>query len=207
VGEEQVVCGGDRVRKRRAARGVLSAAVAQEGDHPGLVVRDEALDAVAEPAGDELRVLAERLRGGALRPAAGVLERDREVPVVKRRHRLDPAPEQLVDEPVVEVEPGGVRRAAPLWQHPRPRDGEAERRQTEVAHQRHILAVAVVEVARDRAGVAVQDLAVGGGEAVPDALAAAVLRYRALDLVRGGRRTPEEVAREGRRGVRLGLYG
>ena len=50
-------------------------------------------------------------------------------------------------------------RPRPLGQHPRPRDREPERVEPELAHQGDVLAVAVVEVARDRAVVAVANLA------------------------------------------------
>ena len=52
------------------------------------------------------------------------------------------------------------------------------------------------EVARDLAGVAAAHLPGRRGEPVPDALAATVLASRALDLVRRGRRAPEEPVRE-----------
>ena len=98
---------------------------------------------------------------------------------------------------VVEVEAGLVHASAALGQDPRPRDREAVRRQAELAHQRDVLAVAVVEVARDRAVLAVPNLARRRAEAIPDALAAAVLDRCALDLVRGGRGAPDEAWREG----------
>ncbi len=59
-------------------------------------------------AGDHRRVVGERLGGGPLRPAAAVLQRLRQVPVVERDERPDPGLEEAVDEPVVEVQPGRV---------------------------------------------------------------------------------------------------
>ena len=50
------------------------------------------------------RVLRERLDRLTRRPAPGILERLGEIPVVERDERLDAVREQLVDEPVVEVE-------------------------------------------------------------------------------------------------------
>jgi hypothetical protein len=73
-------------------------------------------DAVAEPGGDDLCVLDERLCGRARRPAAGVLERLRRVPVEEGRERLDLVREELVDEAVVEVEACRVDRPAPRLQ-------------------------------------------------------------------------------------------
>ena len=101
--------GRDRVGLARPAGRVLAPArvPSQAATHGSLCVI-QWRDAVAEPAGDRLGVLDERLGGRARRPAAGVLERLRQVPVVERRERLDAVREQLVDEPVVEVEPGLV---------------------------------------------------------------------------------------------------
>ena len=86
-----------------------------------------------------------------------------------------PLLEQLVDEPVVEVQARLVHPAATLREDARPRDREAERVEAELAHQPDVVAVAMVEVARDLAGVAVAHLPGCRGEAVPHALAAAVL--------------------------------
>src|SRR4029077_1538093 len=77
----------------------------------------------------------------------------------------------------------------------RPRDGEAECVEAELAHQRDVRGVAVVEVAGDVARVAVPDLAGRRGEPVPDTLAAPVLGGRAFDLVRRGGSAPEEAGR------------
>ena len=106
VREQQVV-------RRRAARSASRACpgalvpcgVAEEGDDPRLVEGDPVLDdgrraRSAISAG----VLGEALGGVARRPAAGVLQRLRQVPVVERRDRLDAALEQPVDEPAVEVD-------------------------------------------------------------------------------------------------------
>ena len=150
------------------------------------------LDAVAESSRNGLHVLGEGPDRRPVGPAAAILERLRQVPVVERHERLDAGGEQLVDEPVVEVEPGRVHLSAAVREDPGPRDGEPERADAELAHQRDVVAVPVVEVAGDRAAVAVADLAVGGAEAVPDALAAAVLVHRALDLVRRRRDSPRE---------------
>ena len=92
-------------------------------------------DAVAEPRGDDLGVLGERLDVSRARPAAAVLERLRQVPVVERQERLDAVREQLVDEAVVEVEAGLVHAAATLGDDPRPRDREAVGVEPELAHQ------------------------------------------------------------------------
>ena len=194
VREEDVVDRSGAVADVGAAGGVDARDIPEPRRAERLVVGCPVLNAVAEPAGDGLDVGDEGVGRVADRPAAGVLEGLRQVPVVERREGADPGGEQVVDEAVVEVEAGGVDPAAALGQHPWPGDREAERVQPELAHQRDVLGIPVVEVARDRARVAVAHLALAGGEGVPDAHAAPVLLGRALDLVGGGRRPPQEVA-------------
>ena len=195
--EQQMVRSGDRVHLARPARSVLSPRVADPRDDPRLVVRHPVRNAIAETVGDDLDVLDERLRRRASGPAARVFEHLRRVPVEQRRERRDAGGEQRIDEPVVEVEPRLVHATAAVGEDARPRDREAERVEPELAHQLDVVGVPVVEVARDRAGVAVANLAGCRAEAIPDALAAAVLGRCALDLVRGGRRAPDEAVRDG----------
>src|SRR4029077_10668924 len=109
---------------------------------------------------------------------------------------LDPVREQLVDEPVVEVEGRLVHGAAALRDDARPEDGEAERVETELAHERDVVGIAMVDIARHLAVVTVSALARRRREAVPDALAAPVLGRSAFDLVRRGRSTPEKAERK-----------
>src|SRR6266849_7884777 len=172
---------------------VLAPGVPDPGVDPRLVVRDPMLDAIAQPARDGGRILDERLSCRARGPAPCILELLRCVPVEKRRERLDVAREQLVDEAVVEVEACLVDRAAPGREDARPRDREPKRVQTELAHERDVVAVAVVEVARDLTRIAVANFPWRRAEPVPDALAASILVRRTFDLVRRRRGTPKEV--------------
>ena len=96
--------GRERVRVGLAARRVMAPAVPDPRDDPWLVVRDPVADPVAEARGDGLDVLGERIDRVTRRPAARVLEHLRRVPVEQRHERRDPVAEQLVDQPVVEVE-------------------------------------------------------------------------------------------------------
>ena len=54
-------------------------------------------DAVAERAHDDRRVIGKARRRVALRPAARVLERLRQVPVIQRHQRPDAGGQQSVD--------------------------------------------------------------------------------------------------------------
>ena len=127
VREEEVVRGRDRVLVARPPGRVHAPAVAEPGGDPRLVVRHPARDAVAEPGCDGFGVADERLGGRALGPAARVLERLREIPVIQGDAGGDSVREQLVDQPVVEVEPRFVHAAGAVGQHPRPGDREPER--------------------------------------------------------------------------------
>ena len=112
--------------------------------------------------------------------------------MVERDHRLDAVLEQLVDQPVVVRQPLGVGAALAAGLDPRPRDREAVAVGPELAHQRDVLGVAVVVVARLGARRPVDDRARLGGERVPDARALAVAAGRALDLVGRGTRPESE---------------
>ena len=133
-------------------------------------------------------------------PAALLLQRLRQVPVVQRQPRQDVGIQQLVDEPLVEVDALRVERAA-VGTHARPRGREPVGLQPHALHQRDVVAVPVVVVARDIAVVGVDDGAGHAAEGVPDRVAAAVLVGGALDLVGGGGGAEQEVRREGARGV------
>src|SRR6185437_6356970 len=102
---------------------------------------------VAETVEDELGVDLEALRDLARGPAAFVLERLGEVPVVERRERRDPTLEQTLAEPAVEVDPLRIRRPAPVGLDARPRDREAVALEAERAHHVQALAPAVVVLA------------------------------------------------------------
>ena len=103
-GEIQVV-------RRRAARietsdagRVRSDQMTEHGDDAGLVQEDEMAGAIADALDHRRRVVGESPGGVASGPAAAILERLRQVPVVETRPRLDAGFEQRIDQPIVEVE-------------------------------------------------------------------------------------------------------
>src|SRR5262245_3382009 len=175
----------------------IEALIAAFDERGELVDREVVLDPVAELLGDVPGVVAERFRR-LLRapPAVLVLERLRQVPVVERRVRLDAGRQQLVDEAAVEVDALRVRRAGAVREDARPGDREAIGVRADIAHERHVVRIAMVGVVRDVAVVAVLDQARRVGVPVPDRFAFAVLVPRPLDLVRGGGHTPGEPVRK-----------
>ncbi len=164
--------------------------MAQEADAPRLVVGDPVGDAVAQGSADHVGVLHKRLGRGPRRPAAGVLERLGQVPVVEGGKGGDAGLQQPVDQPPVEVQAGLVDSTAAVGQDARPGDGEAIGAQAERLHQGDVFRPAVVVVAGDVAVAAVDDVARRVAEAVPDRLAPPVFVPRPLDLIGASRRAP-----------------
>ena len=191
VPEQQVVGRDQAGRPLLTPRRVHAGGVAEERRAPRLVQRRPDRHAVAQRVVHGGRQVEEAVRRVAVGPAARVLERLRQVPVVEREPGVDAVAEQLVDQPVVEGQASGVDLSA-AWPDAGPGDGEAVGREAELGHQRHVFGHAVVVVAGDVAVVAVRDRPRDARERVPDGGRAAVLGGRALDLVRRGGRAPEE---------------
>src|ERR1700677_2360265 len=157
------------------------------------VERDPAGDPAAERLGRERGVLSESLRGAAYRPAALVLEFLRQVPVGERDGGRYPVLAQLVEQRAVVVQALLVCGAAAARLHPRPGDREPVGPEPERSHQRDVLAVTVVGIARDIAGVTAANLAWRVAEGVPHRRSLTVEVRCPFDLVRGTRCSPDEL--------------
>ena len=120
---------------------VQARGVAEERRAPRLVERGPHVHPVAERVVHVERVLGEALGGVADGPAALLLQRLRQIPVVQRQPRQDAGIQQLVDEALVEVDALRVERAA-VGAHARPRRREAVRLQSHGLHERDVVAVA-----------------------------------------------------------------
>jgi hypothetical protein len=151
---------------------------------------------VAERLGDDGGVVGERVGGVTQRPAALVLLRLRQVPVVERDEGGDALGEQLVDQPRVEVEALLVDRTGAAGDDPRPGDREPVGTGADVPDQLEILFPAVVVVARHVAVHTVVDRARHPAERVPDRRPAAIDVDSTLDLVRRRSDAPDEVCWE-----------
>jgi len=174
----------DRAQERVDSGARMRAAakpVSEQREDRRLVKGRKALDAVAVAAGDEGRVVGEPAGRVPDGPATQILERLRQVPMIKAKPRLDAGGQQRIDQPIVERKSGLVDPPPPLRQQPRPGDREPVRLHTQRLHQRDILGIAVVMVAGLVAGVAIGDAA-SGTAGIPHARAAAVFARRALDL-------------------------
>src|SRR5215211_1838665 len=172
---------------------VDSLAIAQPGRDPGLVQGDPERNRVTERLVNDPGVLGEPLARLPHGPSAAIFQRLRQVPVVERQHRFYGALPQALYELAVVVETLLVCETVPLRLYPGPGHGEAVGLQPEVGHEIEVFFEAVVLVAGDIAGVAVENLSGGVGEGVPDRGSAAVLVHGSLDLVGRCRRAPQEI--------------
>src|SRR5215217_9409173 len=168
-------------------------AVTHPGRDPGFVQGDPEPDTIREGLVDDARVLCKAIARVPVGPAAHILQRLRQVPVVEREHRFDRALPQAVDEPAVEVEASLVGVTAPFGLDAGPGHREAIGMYPELGHQVEVFFQAVILVAGDVPRIVVDDLARGMAERVPDGRAAAAFVHGALDLVGGRRRAPQEV--------------
>ena len=185
VGDQQVV--GDLQRRWPVAQAgrLDSVGVGTERNAPWLVVRDPVRHDVAQSIGHRAGIAGEALGRVARRPAAAVLQRRRKVRVIQRDHRLDATLAESGCQSPVEVDALAVEPAAAVRLHARPGDREAVGLEPKRGHELEVLFPAVVVVTRDGGGGAARDRARLAAEAVPDRLAAPVLRGGALDLVGG----------------------
>ena len=110
MGHEEVMGRGDRGSRVAPPGSVRADAVAMVRGDPRFIDGRDAPDPVAEPLRHDRGVIGERQGGGTGRPAARILERLREVPVVQGDDRLDAPLQEAVDEARVEVEAGLVHR-------------------------------------------------------------------------------------------------
>src|SRR5829696_1150221 len=196
VAEQEVVCGGECPGAVFVAGGMDAEAVTHPGRDPGFVQGDPEPDTIREGLVDDARVLCKAIARVPVGPAAHILQRLRQVPVVEREHRFDRALPQAVDEPAVEVEASLVGVTAPFGLDAGPGHREAIGMYPELGHQVEVFFQTVVLVAGDVARVAVNHLAWSMAKRVPDRRAAAVFVYRTFDLVGRRGRAPQEVLRE-----------
>ena len=150
----------------------------------------------------DARVLGEALGRVALRPAARVLERLGQVPVVERRDRLDAALAQPLGQPLVEVQPALVDRARARRARSaatRSRSGRTRRPARPSGRGRRASAGSG---RRRRRRCRRWRRRRACGEAIPDRLAAAVGQRGALDLVGRGGHAEAEAGRRDARGGR-----
>ena len=151
---------------------------------------------ISEAPGDDRGVVGECDGQGPRRPAPRVFQSLGQVPVIQGHMRGNAVRQQLVDEPIVEVEPRCVDLSGSQWHDARPGDRKAIRVEAEVGKQPDVLAVPVVVIAGDVSRVTSCHSTGLMAELIPDAVPLSVLMGGAFDLVGGGCRPPRESSRE-----------
>ena len=148
---------------------------------------------IAESCRHHRCVLAEGIRGVALRPAAPVLQDLGQIPVVQRDEGGDAPLQQVVDQSLVEVQTLGIDGSGTAGNHPGPRDRESIGVDAEGLEQIEIGAPTMVVITGHIPGVTAVDGARHPREGVPDRRRPAVDIMGALDLVRRRSCAPDEV--------------
>ena len=173
-----------RFRIRHAGSSVPEA-VAEQGENGRFIERRKPLDAVAVPPRCKRRIVGEPSGEIAHGPAAKVIERLRQIPMIQAEPWLDPCREQGIDQPIIEGKAGFIGGALSARQNAWPCYREAVRLDPQIAHEGDVFKIAVVVVTGDIAAVLVGD-APPGGIGVPDARPAPLVTARALDLIARG---------------------
>src|SRR5262249_14751812 len=151
---------------------------------------------IAEPREDGGGVVTEPVGGIAVEPSATVVQRRGKVPMKERGVRANAVRQQLVDEVIVEVEAPRVDCADALGEDAAPADAEAIRLESQLAHERHVVAPSAVVIARDVPSLSVRRAAGGVRKPLPNARTGAVGERTAFYLVRRRRGAPEKSSRK-----------
>src|SRR5262245_24775454 len=199
-----MVYGVDGGRELFTAGRLDAVPVAEHRRTPRLVECGPGAYPVAQVLEGEHRVVGEPVGGVPDRPAAGVLQLLRQVPVVQRDPGLHTPTEQLVDQAVVERETGRVGWAGTAGLYPGPGQREAVRVDAEILDQADIVRHAVIVVAGHVTVIAMGHGARHTAERVANARCATILIRRALNLVRGRGDDPPEIWRKAREEVGQG---
>jgi hypothetical protein len=181
--------------------------VTHPGGDPGFVQGDPEPHIPGQRLVDDACVLGEAFAGLPVRPAAPILERLGQVPVVEGQHGFDGAASETFDQPPVEINTLLVDVARTIGLYAGPGYGEAVGPETELGHQVEVFVQPVVMVAGDVARIAVVDFARSVAEGVPDRSPAAVLVDSPFDLVGGRRRSPQETLGKSHALISLSLVG
>src|SRR5262249_33154620 len=150
------------------------------------------LDAVAQALGHHARVISEFCGRIAIEPAALILQRLRQVPMIEAQPRREAVRDEPIAQALVKVEAARLDRAAARRQNARPRGRKPISGKIAACEQIDVVAPAVIVVAGDIAGIAVLHAPRRVGEDVPDAFAASVFVDGAFDLIARRRRAPYE---------------
>ena len=174
---------------------VLPSSVGQERGAPGLVQGGPHLDTIPQRIDHVPGVFGEQIGGVTIGPAAPLPQGLWQIPVIERQPWLDPGGQQLVNEPGIEVQAGGVEGPA-VGAHTGPRSREPVGVQVQFAHQGDVLGHPMVVVTRHHPVGAVADPAWDLTEGVPDRGSPPIGIASTLDLEGRGGRPKQEIGGE-----------
>ena len=169
--------------------------ITEEREDREFVEGREVLHPVAQAARHDGGVIGEPAGAVAIDPAAAIVERQRQIPMIQAHPGLDARFEHGIGDAIVEIETRLIDRTRARRLDARPRGGEAISADAQLLHQRDIVLVAMIMVARDVAGMAERHAADLLALGIPDALAAPVFVDRTLDLIARRRGAPHEALR------------
>src|SRR5579863_1916718 len=184
------------IRAPAQTRRVVAEPVPDDSMHRSFVEHGPVLHPIAEASGHDLGVIGEPMPDIAVQPAAAVLQRLRQVPVIEASPRRDSVFAAFVHQAVVEIEPQRVDRPGSSRNNSRPRRRETIGAEAAAGDQFDIFAIAPIMVGGYGRGFAAMNVALGAREYVPDRIAATVNVDGAFNLVCGGRHTPAEIRTE-----------
>ena len=195
VGENAVVADLVDLLHRQLEAGRLSAGhIAQVRETTQFVDRHDMLHAVAQPCRDVAGIVGKRVGGVAVLPSAG--QRMRQVPVKQGDMRRYASGQQSVDQPIIISQAFGIGLSPAIRKDAGPGDREAIGLDAQRLQKGDILLIAMIAVAGDITRVAIGDLSRRVRENVPVGQPATILLGRALDLIGGRCRAPQEAVRE-----------
>src|SRR5215210_3906945 len=125
VAKQEMVGGREGGGAVFASRRVDAQSVAHPGGDPGLVQGDPEPYLVRQRLVDDARVICEAFARLPVRPAAPLLERLRQVPVVEGEHRFYGATSETFDQPSVEIQASLIDATISVWLYAGPGHGEA----------------------------------------------------------------------------------
>ncbi len=193
VGAQKIVGRDRRLEQIRVAGGEHAGEITSIGDDPGLIERGPHLDAISQRLEHRDGVVAEPAGNVAIEPAAAIVERFGQIPMVERNVRLDSLLEQRVDEARVEIDALPVDDSFAVGINPPPRHAEPIGVEAELRHERDIFLVAPIVVAGDISGLIQPCVARSMRETVPEARSSAIGGRRSFYLVGGRRCSPQEI--------------
>src|SRR5208282_6588325 len=180
--------------------------IAPVGESHELVEQHPVGNTVAQSTRCEFCVIGEARSCVASRPASGIFESLRQIPVVEGDKRTDSGFEQGIDETAVIIDPLGIRWTGAGGLKARPGNRKPVAVQVHRLQERDVFAKAVIGIAGYVAGVAVLDFAGSVRETVPDRFALTVFIPCTFDLIGGGSCAPEETLGERVLGGRIELF-